>query len=803
MNAKRTSTDGNGVVLTLISDSEKLELKDTNIKDFSSSDNLNVNNNSIDDAYVIIEGSDDNVTFKINRIHVNMTADDNYFVPKGGRLSEAIEEESGASAEPEVLFTENWDIAYLGLSNPSTQKIKLVNNDLNQYILEFVDGGGNFVSVPIATSPFGSNLLMGDFGKDFINRENLSISNDDYFIVTDGSRKRGERKTYILQYKGADKVTNDNPVLKFKDLGSGQTIEQTYSAGSGGGEQQLATLKIGGADFRVFNASSILQNDFNIKVDMDGNNVLNNDIKSNVIIITTQFGAEINITNQTGSNSILLSIKTPDDSRDWFAKDSVENLYPSVLVFNITASNGMVNHAKLGNLNFRTPDGQNNLEYAYTSYGTFIKREVPFDKPATLDIDYPSSQRLPIVYYETGGSQSKLLENLTQGDHSISIICYDIFDGIFDNYLEFLINFTDNDNDGIPDAEDMLLGNSSNINTSTINPIIEIDNSTNLSKKFSDTRLVKIKNNNKTLVEFEYNFSKDVLDLSNISVDIQVNSTNGMTIISLKGMPIVGTKTVYVDNLNNLTTLCIKDAKITSISQVSSSCNGANEYGIKCPGTANNDKYNCTFADETNSTFKIAGLTHSGVQQQSYCGDGIVSSGESCSNCPADAGSCPSTDGGSGGGSSSSGGGSGGGGGGGAFLVCNQDWQCSQWTTCVNDLQTRQCDFVKVPQHTQDSQCPTPDNPPTTSQTCEIKEEPTKTQSTVEAKTEVEQSQETKMQNQQNAITGGVVARILSNPKAAKELIIGAAVLVLVLGGIFGYRHIHKKPKKPFSKAKL
>ena len=34
-------------------------------------------------------------------------------------------------------------------------------------------------------------------------------------------------------------------------------------------------------------------------------------------------------------------------------------------------------------------------------------------------------------------------------------------------------------------------------------------------------------------------------------------------------------------------------------------------------------------------------------------------------------------------------------------------------------MQTRTCEFLSVPQHTQDTQCPTLDNPPSTSQTCE------------------------------------------------------------------------------------
>jgi len=80
-----------------------MELKDTNVEDKVHSNNLKIGDNTIDDAYVVIEGSNDNTTFKIDRITINMTADDDFYVPAGGKLSENPE-----LSEPEVLFTQNW-----------------------------------------------------------------------------------------------------------------------------------------------------------------------------------------------------------------------------------------------------------------------------------------------------------------------------------------------------------------------------------------------------------------------------------------------------------------------------------------------------------------------------------------------------------------------------------------------------------------------------------------------------------------------------------------------------------------------
>jgi len=424
----------------------KLELKDTNVDDKSSSNQLKVDDNTIDDATVMIEGDDNNATFKITRIHVNMSADDDFFIPAGGKLSEAIKSSGGSSAEPEVLFTQNWDVEYKGLSKEASETVKIRRSGSSQYNLEFLDGAGQKVDVPIAKSPSGAALIFGEQNKAFINKENRTISKDDYFVLSDSTsgRKRGERPTYVLQYKGADKVTNDNPILKFKNLGDGKTIEQTFSAatslsvavpgatesgGTAGGE--LATLKVGGSDFKVFNATSVLSNDFGILVDLDASGSIvsirngtsgpdsgtNNSWPTVPLLITTKNGMEINITNETASGApaedstdvIFVSFRVPDETRESGARDSVESLKPAIVRLNITAASGKVQFGldtttETQRVNFRTPDGETNVAYAYNSYGAFYKHETPTSDPAEMTIEVPAKQREALVYITSQGA---------------------------------------------------------------------------------------------------------------------------------------------------------------------------------------------------------------------------------------------------------------------------------------------------------------------------------------------------------------------------------------------------------------
>ncbi|MBI2101882.1 hypothetical protein HYT53_04705 [Candidatus Woesearchaeota archaeon] len=413
----------------------KLELKDTGVRDVASSNSLKVDDDTIDDALVTIEGTDDSSVFKINRIHINMTADDNFFVPAGGKLSDAIKLEGGTTAEPQVLFTENWDIEYRGLSKESVETVKIRTSGTSEYRLEFMDGSGKKVELPIAKTASGSSLMMGEqAGRAFINTENSTINKDEYFVVSEStsSRKRGERPTYVLQYKGSDKVTADNPLLKFKNLGEGSTIEQTFSnkstsstvGAAGAPITELATLKVGGSDFNIFAANGIGTQDFPIMIDMDADGSIDGVPESsghsmnasNPVVITTKSGMEINVTNVTGTGGssdvtdvVFVSFRIPDESRESNSRDSVETLLSTVMRFNITAASGEVQIAQdttteTRRLTLRTPSGKTNIAYAWDSYGNYYTYETPTNDPALITIEVPTKQRTPLVYITAKGA---------------------------------------------------------------------------------------------------------------------------------------------------------------------------------------------------------------------------------------------------------------------------------------------------------------------------------------------------------------------------------------------------------------
>ena len=205
-----------------------------------------------------------------------------------------------------------------------------------------------------------------------------------------------------------------------------------------------------------------------------------------------------------------------------------------------------------------------------------------------------------------------------------------------------------------------------------------IDGSNNLNQFFTGAHEVKFYDNGTLLFEFTFDFTGGYIDFTIMTINKNENSGVGSIVIGGLDLGTNNNKTVYFDNKNGITTLCIKDANITSVTQISSLCDGANEFSMNCQGS--NGKYNCTFTDATNSTFKITGLRHSGAQQQSYCGDGACNSGEDCASCSSDCGSCPTSPT-----TTTTGGG---GGGGGPLTSCVLNGICESWETpemCPSD----------------------------------------------------------------------------------------------------------------------
>ena len=371
---------------------DKLFLKDTKVSDTASSNSMEVGNEDIDDVNVIITGTDDNTTFNIDSIQLNVTADDDYYVAAGHKLSEYMD-------EPEGLV--GWDIMYSGLEDVETETIRIKTSGSDQYDLVFVDGDGNSATIPIAYSASGANLIQGDSNDVLVLNGSQAIAKNDYFVVSDVNQDDGERRSYALRYKGADKVqSGETASVKFDNLGTGKRIEKTFT--NQVGDTADAELKLGGATFNVLNASDHTENDFKIRVDLDGDGTTLTDTDN--IAINTEAGLKIVVNNNTlNASHILVTLSTPNTN-------DYDNVVPTDLIFNLTAASGEVAFGEASGtslINFVAPSEETNVRYAYTSMGAKVKWDNPTNDPDQLTIWYPKQQRLPQVFVVAeGGSVS-------------------------------------------------------------------------------------------------------------------------------------------------------------------------------------------------------------------------------------------------------------------------------------------------------------------------------------------------------------------------------------------------------------
>lgn len=192
--------------------------------------------------------------------------------------------------------------------------------------------------------------------------------------------------------------------------------------------------------------------------------------------------------------------------------------------------------------------------------------------------------------------------------------------------------------------QDNIYGNKDDLNSRLANSMgvtvnLYINGTSNLSSQNFTNSLQKVEIKSASpLVEFNWNFSNP-LDLNNIYIDMGLTNDSREYII-LKN--ISANKTVYLYQVNNSGMVCIRNSEIASISAISKDCNRVdrNEIKLTCPGTSNN----ITCSIESDNSYKIQGLTHSGVVE--YVGQ---------------------------------------------TGPCTQKWICLNYSSCVNGTQTRTC----------------------------------------------------------------------------------------------------------------
>jgi hypothetical protein len=395
---------------------QKMVLQDDDVSDVTGAYNIKVGSEDIDGTTVIITGTDNNVTFTVSTIEVNMTAEDDFFVGSGDKLSEVI---SAAAEEEEVLMNDAFDVQYEGLTEEATHDLKLRSSSSRRYKVHLFDGDGNEVDIPVAYAEAQYNLSVGEESQAAGNsrtnnkrlhwqeapsngwlKNNSHIYKDDYFIVTGGSAADGSAKSYLLQYKGQDKTSKTSPKIKFKDTGSGSTLEYTAST-----TNATATIKLGGYSFIVHGQSSAAD-DAPIVVDLDGSGGFTGP-GANVSFVDS-YGSEWSFRYSGGAAVTAVAqdyvVVTGNSAVNG---DDYDTVAPSTVSLNLTASaSGPEMRGAITGVTLLTPDGETEVQYGYSTMGTFLEFTSPSSDPNEFTMTYPAKQRLPQVFFTSGATSS-------------------------------------------------------------------------------------------------------------------------------------------------------------------------------------------------------------------------------------------------------------------------------------------------------------------------------------------------------------------------------------------------------------
>ena len=241
------------------------------------------------------------------------------------------------------------------LTGDSSYALELFKESQRLSVAMF-DGDGNRILLPVAYANSKFNVTMGEegdgkshgsdkqlklleSGREFSYWDTRSdVYKNDYFVITSGIASDGSAKSYLFQYMGADAQTKTNPLIKFKNIGSGETLEYPVTPLTATGT--VATIVVGGNSFIVQNATQMGVDDFAVDVDLNGDGIISKGRNGNVNFVDN-YGSEwqINysdasgILNQNSQSYVQIDVGFPNI-----------NLYggqvPENFTLNITAVSG-------------------------------------------------------------------------------------------------------------------------------------------------------------------------------------------------------------------------------------------------------------------------------------------------------------------------------------------------------------------------------------------------------------------------------------------------------------------------------
>ncbi|MFH1682684.1 MAG: hypothetical protein ABIA37_02705 [Candidatus Woesearchaeota archaeon] len=362
---------------------------------------LKVNEETINEATVLITSTESAGDVSIDDLSVNMTADDDFYMGIGEKLSGEAELE-----EPQVLLTQNWDLYFAGLSSVPDESVSLTfseGDDQADLSLVLYDGQ---VSIPVVyqnSSSADEHYGGEDDNERLVLNVSNSITDEDLFFLStaDPDDATTDAKTYFLQYKGADDTGETNPKVRVKNVVTGETMERSFSGG-------VFDLKLGGITFNFANASATSSDDFNIKLTSGGSTGYSKSTDTGTVKLRTKGNNEVSIISANESlASEVWTVQLIIDDSDKFDDAGDAGLYAlNVAIDTASGNDELTATTGGGHYTLLTHPQDDNLQIGGTAFGESSSVVSSDNSPNQYYLDIPKTQTQAMFYVTSGAVAS-------------------------------------------------------------------------------------------------------------------------------------------------------------------------------------------------------------------------------------------------------------------------------------------------------------------------------------------------------------------------------------------------------------
>jgi hypothetical protein len=378
----RVLTSGGGTTQDMVEvfvGARVITFTDNNYKDNKFEENVKIDKQKIQGAYVDIQASDVSSTVvEITKIKYRLTSSKDIYVPKDEKLSNHMVES--------VALLANWDLRYEGLSAPPTNTITFTpSSSDDEYTISFDNKNSNsFSNIPFISNK-GGTFKLGNSNNDLIIEENVNIDQNDYFIITSGNTKTGS--TYVLRYNSIDTSKNQ---IKVYDYASGSEKTIVYTNSTVPGEIGTAEINVGTvkANTTILSSSG---NPLNVDLNTDG------DITTDLVYIITEDGGILVLESLAGT-TYDISLRT--ESNQFEENSTEENIQ-----FTIEARSGnkIGIQSTFSGITTQTSEGDT---LGLSNYGVSMTYDdLGGTEAETFSFNYPSKQQFAEVFIDIGASE--------------------------------------------------------------------------------------------------------------------------------------------------------------------------------------------------------------------------------------------------------------------------------------------------------------------------------------------------------------------------------------------------------------